>query len=168
MLIHRTMLGRIRASSTQRDLFLVMMSTSHVDAHDKLILMSGMDNFRHCTGDTHALAWVRFKEFTEVQAMEFEREMTARLDTARRTFEVTSNWIAGRLQLTTPTGLLGAVCKVIYGITQVPAWMRCMEPLDAVRAIMSCYSRKQQQNLRGKISASVYRVYYRTVEAVIS
>lgn len=164
----KAMLERLGRSRTHRELFLVLMTISHVDASGVLHLAPGMDNHRYSTDDPHAAAQSMYSLFTREQAIEFENAMFERLSVAIRIRDVTTRWIEARLRYVTPTELLSAICKEIYGITWIPQWMHCMEPTNAVRAIMSCYTRKQQQNMRGKISARVYRTSYRSAEAVNS
>lgn len=164
----KAMLERLGRSRTHRELFLVLMTISHIDLDGTLLFAPGMDNHRYCTDDPHVAAKSMYSLFTREQAIAFENAMFERLSVAIRVRDVTTRWIEGRMRYITPVELLAAVCKEIYGIKWTPQWMLCMEPTNAVRAIMSCYTRKEQQNLRGKISARVYRTSYRSAEAVNS
>lgn len=153
---------RLSRSRAYRELFLAMMACCRIDSTGHVVFELEFTDQRLNTEDPHATAQSIYRMFTREQSLEFEQELYKRQVVALQVEDVLNRWIEARLVNATPSELFRAVCAETHGVMRTLQWTSCMEPTNAVRAIMSCRTRKQQQHLRGRVSTRLYRNRYRS------
>lgn len=152
---------KLKRSKEQRNLFLALMSTYRIDSVGTIVFEPGWNDKRLATDDPHATAQSFYGLLTVEQAMTVDKMLGAQYSLALVNADTHARWVESKLAMVDLRTFYVACCSEVYGTRREPYWGHAVAPLDAIRAMLSCYTRKEQQRLRGKISERVYRIRHR-------